>query len=188
MTKEAIKAEAARLGHPIPRTKADLESLLLAVIAEREGKDAPKSSAEPFKNPIGKPLKLTEFHALLFSRHVSEFGEKLEMSEPKACEEILKEKRRQKIFGSPNTLRTKISKLRSGRSKNIKDEKFKAKLLRQLDQAIICAKVWAEEDKEAADAIISFYRDVVDEYLGEDTSEPQITCIDESVEKVSVRN
>jgi hypothetical protein len=189
MTKEeenaAIKAECARLGRPIPRTIADLRSLALALIAERQGEVAPPQSP---KNPVGAPLKLTPFHTLLFSRYVSELKEKGGANETQACEIIFKEERRRKLFGSPNTLRTKISRLRSKRSKNIKDEKFKAKLLRQLDEAIICAEIFAGEDKEAADAIIRFYRDVVAEYLGEDTSEPQIRRINESVEKVSVRN
>src|SRR6516164_6789761 len=125
MTKEeedTIKAEAARLGRPNPRTKADLSSLLLAVIAERDGKGAPLQSP---KKPVGRPLGLSLLRALLFSELVSNKA---------VCDGLKRET--QEDIGSPETLRTKISSLTTQPDKNIKNEKFKAKLLREFEDVV----------------------------------------------------
>jgi hypothetical protein len=108
------------------------------------------------------------------------------MSETKACEHICNGAHG--FFGSPNTLRKKIFDLRTQHDKLIKNEKFKAKLLRSRDFAIICAKHQFKEDKETAESLIRSFCDVVDEYLGEDTSEAAIKRINEIVENDSVRN
>ena len=195
MTKEekaaAIKAECARLGRPNARTKADLESLLLAVIADRDGKDAPQLSAEPPKKTAGKPPKLTWLSALLLSdivtklkaERVSKRNPERKMSETEACEEICGKKgrglERSQLIGSSGTLRRKIYELTKHRDKHIKDEEFRTKLLHERDRFLIVAEASAEE---AANIKMRRICEVVDEYLGEKTSEAVISA-NEVVEK-----
>lgn len=179
MTKEAIKAECARLGRPIPRTKADLEFLVLAMIAERDGKDALQST-EPPKKPVGKPEGLSPFLALLLSTRVADLMKNPGMSAVKACKHIcegLAQDARVKDFiGTPETLRTKISRLRSERSKNIKDEKFKAKFLRDRDGFLVAALLYGGGKAEDKMRQIC---EIANEYLGEDTTEATIKRIRE---------
>jgi hypothetical protein len=187
-----IKAECARLGRTAPRTKADWRSLALALIAGGEGKDAPLAE-EPRKRAIGRPPKLRTLGALIASHEKGVIGDK-------DCEKIYEDLKQemQLDIGSPKTLRTKASKLRNQRNKYIKDEKFRAKLLSELE-----AMCWAalnfvathfepSEQGLAAVLFISEIVKVVNEYLGDDAiSEAvaeRILRILQSVEKEPVRN
>ena len=201
MTKEEgdalIKTECARLGRPMARTKADLRALLLIVIAEREGKDVPQA-IEPAKKPVGRPLGLNSLDALHLSHSVSRLREEgKERNDTEACTAIREGLKRemQRDIGSSHTLRTKISKLRNQRSKLIKDEKFRAKLLSELEHTcwavfdFVATHFEPSEQNLAAVLLTSICFDVVNEYLGEDASEAiaeRILCILNSVEKEPV--
>ena len=188
MTKDeeaTIKAEAARLGRPNPRTKADLSSLLLAVIAEREGKDASQSS-EPLKNPVGRPAKLELIPTLLLSDIVSKSKAERGMSAAEACKEICEEGLEEN--GSPETLRKKIISLRTQRDKLVKDEKFKAKLLRECEDTLV---MWlliycngTQVEKSLVDAGWRLTCEAVDGYLGEGTTEAVIQGIIEKANRI----
>ena len=180
-----IKAVCARLGRPIPRTKTGLTALVLALEAEREGKNAPPQSPE---KPSGRPSGLTVLGALLLSSNVSILG-------VEACKKICEEKRGMQQDINPETLRTKSSKLRNQRSKFIKDEKFKAKLLSDLEGTCYAvfdfvATHFDPSDQNLANVLlIDMCFNVVNEYLGDDASEAvaeRILRALKSVEKESV--